>query len=423
MEFSSLLKWRKLATQIFLLVIRAVMALSKLLLAIYTARYLGLADLGVYGLLISGTTIVPAIAGLGMTEWIVRKIVDLPRGQALPLIAGRLALTFSIHVVVQPLLLVIDILLGEPVPLRLAVIAGIILMLENLGTESSDMLIARRHVVLSNAITFFRTGIWPILVIAVGLAYPQARTLDTLLLIWIGTLVVNSLVLISLLVPKGRWRHMRPDLISFVRQLRHSRALYLKDVSGTVSSFVDRFLISMFLNMELTGVYTFFWSVTNAMHSLVVVGLMQSQIAPLHAAGRKADKTEFRSLERHFQIEIGVWSLILSVGIIIVIPLLLPYLGRTLLQDYLPVLWIMLFATLLRVAADGYGLALLSLNRDSAIAVVAIFGALASAAMNLVLTPTAGLWGAATAYAITAAGLFCVRFYLTRLQCLQSSTR
>ena len=85
----------------------------KFLLAIYTARYLSLSDLGIYGLLVGATTIVPAVFGLGMTDWVMRKIVDLPRAQALPLIASRLSLTLAIHLVVQPLAFAADILLGR----------------------------------------------------------------------------------------------------------------------------------------------------------------------------------------------------------------------------------------------------------------------------------------------------------------------
>jgi hypothetical protein len=58
-----------------LLSMRGGAALAKFLLAIYTARYLGLADLGIFGLLAGAVTIVPALVGLGMTEWIMRKIV------------------------------------------------------------------------------------------------------------------------------------------------------------------------------------------------------------------------------------------------------------------------------------------------------------------------------------------------------------
>src|ERR1700730_13063230 len=106
---------QRLLTQISLLAMRASITVAKFLLAIYTARYLGLADLGIYGLLVAGTTIVPAVAGLGMTDWIIRKIVDVPSAEALPLMAFRSGLTLSIHLLVQPLALAIDLLLGEPV--------------------------------------------------------------------------------------------------------------------------------------------------------------------------------------------------------------------------------------------------------------------------------------------------------------------
>jgi O-antigen/teichoic acid export membrane protein len=291
----------------------------------------------------------------------------------------------------------------------------LILMLENLGSEATDMLVARRHILLSQGLTFLRAGLWPLLVIAVGLAYPQTRTLDALLLGWIAMLAISSVIMVGLLVPGDRWRYMRPRWTLFLAQIHGSRALYVKDVSATTGMFVDRFLISTFLGLELTGVYTFFWSIANVVHSLAVVGMLQTQIAHLHSAGRKADKREFHALERRLQIEIGSWSLLLALGTAIATPLLLPFLGRPLLRENLAIFWVILFATLLRIAADGYGFALLALKRDSEIATIALIGALASAAMNCVLTPLAGLWGAAMAYAITAGGLFAIRFYLVRL--------
>jgi O-antigen/teichoic acid export membrane protein len=407
---------RRLVTQLVLLANRAAITGAKFLLAIYTARYLGLADLGIYGLLVAGTTIVPAIAGFGMTDWIVRRIVDLPSAQALPLMASRSTLTICVHLVLQPLLLLADVLLGELVPVRLAALGGLILLLDNLNSEATDMLVARRRILLANGLTFLRAGLWPLLVIAVGLTFPQTRTLEALLIGWAAMLVASSSILLGLLAQGERWRHMRPQWGLFLPQLAGSRALYVKDVSGTLGIFFDRFIISVFLGLELTGVYTFFWSITNVVHTLALVGMLLAQLASLLAAGRKADKTEFHAIERSLQIEIGGWTLLLSFGVAVATPLLLPYLGRPLLEDYLGVFWIILFATMLRIAADGYGYALLALNRDSEIAIVAFVGALASAMLNAILTPLAGLWGAATAYVITAAGLLAIRYYLTRPQ-------
>ena len=153
---------RRLLSQGLLLTMRVGVAGAKALLAFYTARFLSLADLGVYGLLIAGTTIVPAVAGFGMTDWIARKIVDLPRAEAVELIVARLSLTVCVHLCVQPLALGLDLLLGQPIPIELAAIGGLILLLEHIGSESNDLLVARRRVLLSQTLSFLRAAVWPL---------------------------------------------------------------------------------------------------------------------------------------------------------------------------------------------------------------------------------------------------------------------
>jgi O-antigen/teichoic acid export membrane protein len=407
-------RWRRLFDQLQLLVVRAGATVAKFLLAIYTVRYLSLADLGIYGLLVGATTIVPAVLGLGMTEWVMRKIVDLPRAQALPMVVSRLGLTLCLHLVIQPLAFLLDILLGEPIPLPIALISGAILMLENLGAQAADMLIARGRVFLAYWITFLRTGFWPIPVMVLGLLYPETRTLEFVLLGWLAMLVVSWIVLFGLLLSKRRWRHARPHWGFLSQNLHGSLRLYVKDVSGTISAFLDRFLISAFLGLELTGVYTLYWSIASVMHSLAVFGVVQAQLPVLIAAGQSGDPKVFRVLERQLQIELGGWALLLALGTAVATPLFLPFLDQPLVQDYLPVFWIVLGATLLRVAADGYGFVLLALGRDRAIAAIAVAGAAASAVLNLILTPLAGLMGAAVAYVIVSGGLFAARYYFSQ---------
>jgi O-antigen/teichoic acid export membrane protein len=405
---------RRVLGQLLLVATRVGATTTKFLLTIYTARYLGLADLGIFGLLMGATTIVPAVVGLGMTEWVMRKIVDLPRTEALPLIASRLSLTLCIHLVVQPIAFMLDVLLGEPIPLRIALLSGGILLLDNLGNEAADMLMARRRIFLSYFVTFLRAGAWPIPVMIIGLLYPATRTLEFLLLGWLGTLILCCLIMVGLVLPNGRWRYLRPHVGTLLRNLHSGVGLYVKDVSSTISMFLDRFLISIFLGLELTGVYTLFWSVANVVHSLAVYGVLQAQLPHIIATAQSGDRASFRSLERYLQIETGIWALLLTVGAAIATPLLIPYLDEPLVQDYLPVFWVILLATLLRVAADSYGFVLLAQHQDRAIATIAVGGAIVSAALNSILTPLAGLWGASVAYVLTAGGLFAARFWKSR---------
>ncbi len=324
---------RRLLSQLTLLVMRAGGTPAKFLLAIYTARYLSLSDLGIYGLLVGATTIVPAVLGLGMTDWVMRKIVDLPRTQALPLIASRLSLTLVMYLVLLPVALAVDVLLGAPLPVPIAILCGAILMLENLGAQATDMLITRRRIFLAYWLTFLRTGFWPIPVMAIGLLYPETRTLEALLLGWLAMLGVTWLILLGLVVPEGRWRHLRPQKDFLSQELHGSLTLYVKDVSVSVSAFLDRFLISAFLGLEMTGVYTLFWSIANVMHSLAVYGVMQAQLPHLIASGQNPDQSEFRTLERRLQIEMGSWMLVIALGVAIATPLFLPFLNQPLVED------------------------------------------------------------------------------------------
>ncbi len=405
---------RRLLSQGLLLTMRVGVAAAKALLAFYTARFLSLADLGVYGLLIAGTTIVPAVAGFGMTDWIARKIVGLPRADAIELIVARLSLTVGVHLVVQPLALALDWLLGEPIPLGLAAIGGLILLLEHIGSESNDLLVARRRVLLSQTLSFLRAAVWPLIVITIGLLYPPARTLTFMLVVWLVVAAANALVLLALFYARTRTFRVPVHLGLLWQQLRGSSVLYVRDLCNMVSIFSDRFIISSLLGLELTGVYTLFWSIANVIYSVVVVGLLLTQVAPLVEAAKRG-YAQFAAVKRRIQIELGCWVLLLAAGAGIATPLLLPLLNRPLLQANLAVFWIVLAAMIMRIAADGYGFALLALRRDRAIATVAVLSAVMSAALTAVLTALAGMWGAAVAFALSATAIFVVRYGLTVL--------
>src|SRR5262245_37683163 len=95
---------RSLARPLLLMAFRIGNMAAKFLLALYTARYLGLADLGIYRLIVGGTILTPALLGLGTSDWIVRQIVTMSRADALAAMTTRLAFPAAMHVIVQPML-------------------------------------------------------------------------------------------------------------------------------------------------------------------------------------------------------------------------------------------------------------------------------------------------------------------------------
>ncbi|WP_338632492.1 hypothetical protein [Afipia carboxidovorans] len=394
---------------------------AKFILTIYTARYLGLADLGVYGLLVGATTMVPAVLGLGTTDWVLRHIAVMPRDEAIASAATRLALPMMLHAIGQPILWAANYALGTPVPWQLLLIGGAILFLEHIACDACDLLIGRGRVYFANVLFFMRGGLWPPVVIAWGLLDPSARTLQCLLLGWLCSLILAWIVLAAQLFSQSRWRAVGIRASWMAGGVRASVPFYIKDLTGSVSLYLDRFLLSAFLGLELTGVYTLFWSVANVLHNLVVFSVVQPNLRRMIESARQPDDASFRVLERKLQREGGIWIVLLAVGASVALFLLLPLLDRPLLQENLSVFWIILAATALRAGADSYGFMMLALRKDRAIAIASVGGAIASIILNLALLPMLGLAGAALAYLLTAGGLLVARYAMTRSFCMLRS--
>jgi O-antigen/teichoic acid export membrane protein len=404
---------RQVARQFVLLIFRGAGMAFKFALSLYMVRYVGLADLGFYGLLSGAATAMPAIVGFGLTPWIMRHLVHLPRSQAIGGLLTRLSLSLLIQLIVQPMIWVGDYAMGEPIPLRWAPLIATILVLESLAAEVCLMLTARRHIRLSETLLFIRTSLWPVPVIVVGLLMPAMRTIEFLMECWIAGLVLAWLIIIWNVLLHQRWRHLQWHWRWLADGARESVPLYIHDLNLSIGLYLDRFVISLFLGLELTGVYTFFWSVGNMVHSLTIFGMLMPQIANLVDMGRRGG-AEFKRIVRRLQWETAMWATILATGAIAVIVVMLPYLNRPLLGNHLDVFVGIMLATFLRIASDGYGNVLYALRRDDAIAMTSTAGTAMSGVLNLVLVPVAGVRGAAVAFVVTAALQLGLRHHLAR---------
>ena len=398
-----------------LLGLRGMTIVAKFLLALYTARYLGLADLGIYGLVVGATLLMPAIFGFGLNDWMLHYLVGKSRSEFVPRAITRLAFTVCVHLIVQPAGWAINAAFGSPIPFSLALPIAIILLLEHLTVDASDLLIARGRALLANLNGFFRGGLWPLLAIAVGFIDVRMQTIGWVLAVWAGVLVLMWVMLGVQILMQGRWRHagLRPHWIS--QGVRESRHYYVKDISNVISLTADRFLISIFLGLELTGVHTFLWSMANVMQGLVVFGTVQPHVPKLVEANVRS-RAEFHALERRLIFETLAWTAVIAAAISIVTPFLLPYLHRPLLEANLPVFWLIVAATVVRVGSDSYTFVLVALRLDRATAAISVAGAMGSAALNVLLLPLLGLYGAAIAYLVSASGLLAARFIVSRVR-------
>lgn len=402
-----------LVRSLLLIAIRGLNTASKFALALYTARYLGLAELGVYGLVVAATTMLPAFAGLGTSDWIVRQIAGIPTSRAAPLICTRLSMVLLFHLILQPLLLAANALLGVPVPWSLAALIGAIALLEHLGADAAEMLTFRGHALFANVLFFLRAGLWPIGVIAAGWLSPATRNLESLMIGWLVGLILMWAVLVAYTIQQQRFRQLRVDWKWMRIGIGASVPFYLKDMSIAANLYIDRFLVTAFLGLELAGVYTFFWSIANVVHNLALYGIFQPRIALLIQTARD-NPAQFLPTLKGIEKETGGFAILMSAGLIAATPLLLPYLERPLLDSHLLVFDILVAATLMRLAADSYNFVLVALHHDRAIAVINLASVPLCATLHLVLIPIFGLNGAGASYLLAGIILLAPRLILSR---------
>lgn len=404
----------RLCRHILLFAIRGISTVSKFFLTLYVARYLGLAELGIYGLVAAAGAIAPAALGFGLTDWVVRQIVVAERTDALRKSSARLLVSVAAHLAFQPLLWIANHALGSPVPAAWIWLIAPIILLEHLASDAHDLLTARGQIALTTALQFIRAALWPIAVVGIGLLYPETRTLDVIFLGWLLGLLLMWAVFFGWLLMRGvavvpRWA----DLSALAGNLRYSFPLYARDIAQTGSLFIDRYLVSLTLGLELTGVYVFFWSVGNVVHGMVNSVILQPQAARLIGVVQggmvRLDEVQWRIL-----LEATIWAVLMSAAAFAAMLMILPFLQRPELYAHLTIFGVILFATWARLWADTFGYALLALHRDKAIVIASVVGVLASAALNLLLIPRLGLAGAASAFLLTGLLLTALRWRLSQ---------
>jgi O-antigen/teichoic acid export membrane protein len=405
--------WASLTTPLLLIGLRGLNTVSKFALSLYAVRYLGLSDLGIYGLLVAGVTILPAFAGFGTNDWIGRQAARESMAKVGPLMSARLSLSLAFNVCVQIVAYALNAAMGVPVPWPIMLMFSGVALLDHLADDIDIVLTYRGHVVLSNFLLFLRAGLWPLGVIAVGLAIPEARTLEMLILGWLIGLIIKWIVFGFFAVRRGALHYLRPDWRLITQGIPQSVPFYLKDMSIAANLYLDRFLVSIFLGLELTGVYTFFWSMANVINNLALSAIFLPYMSRLVRLA-KDNVAEFRSLLRSVEWRTGGFAVSLAVVLMAVMPFVVPYLGRPLLSQYLPVFAIVAAATVLRAANDSYNYVLLALHRDRAIAVMSLLAVPLSAALYALLMWLFGLNGAASAYLIACALLLIPRVALSR---------
>lgn len=404
----SRLTGHRLVQQLFNAGLRLVSLGSKLLLTLYMGKFLGLTEMGTYGLVAAYVAIAIALLGMRIDYVVNREIVDIG---PLPLVA-RLRdqiVLYCLNYVVFVLLAGSAVLLWpglvEP---RVAALAIVLAIVESLGAVTAGNFVSLKRPVTSTLLFFVRSALWVFPVMLLGWLYPVWRTADFVFAFWLSGAVL------SLLVTAWLWRHLPwreaagiPVDWSWIgRSVRLCLPIWIGAVAAAGAGNLDRFVVEVELGRDFVGIISFYGSFAVALSALIQNGVVAFSYPRLVAFYRESQPEAFRAEAMRMTVQCTASVVVMALFIGMLVPYLGVWFGRPEFYDNAAVLWLILLGSCIKLSAEGLYYILYARHQDRAVwtgnlAVLAV-----SMLANILAVKQWGLMG--VGYAAVLSGLFII---------------
>lgn len=389
--------------------LRGIGLVGRFALSFYLVKFLSLTETGQFGLIVGVAGVLPALFGFGMNYFLSREIIGVDIHDAFARIRDKM--------IVMATLLGITLLgaLGvnaiHPVDvLGNLWLAGLIIVLEVIAFDLHIVLISLRKPLLANFLLIVRSAAWVFPFIATSFFWPQYRNLDTLLVFWLGSLV-TSFAILWLCTRGWPWLDTlsrKVDSRWISHTIKAAGLVYLSDLGLVVYSYFDRFFIAGHLGLAATGVYTFYWTMANALLVLITAAVVQVSLPGL-VDGYKAGEAAWRRKFGTMLVKALAGSLAMAVVMYGAVSFLLPYIGNPELARHPLIFPLMLVAIVVKIVADMTHYGLYSRKKDRTLALVNISGIFVNLVLTIALVSLMGLIGVALSMLGTAAYLLASR--------------
>jgi glycosyltransferase involved in cell wall biosynthesis/O-antigen/teichoic acid export membrane protein len=381
---------------------RVGMLAAKLFLSIFMARYMGLKELGIYGLIVGASGTVQAVLRGGIFLLISRDAVHLPRQELMHDVRHYVSGILTLYSFLFCAATFAGQYWGQTLIAELAVC---VFLTEHLAFDGYVLLNNLQYPKLANLIYCMQSAIWIYLFVICAFFYEPFRSLETILIFWTGGGLISLGIIVwlsrglpwkAVLSRKVQWRW-------YAEKIRTAFKLYLSDVLGVVNYYLDRYIVSLFLSLEMTGVYVFFSQIMTANWNLINSGILAPYAPHLIKAYDASNTASFNSLfrrciKRTYTAATGL-ALVSGVAVLCIVR----FTEKKALLDHMSLLWVMLVALLFKIGATCAGSGLYAMHKDRESFMTGVITILITATVGSAAVYVFGVYGAAFNIAITSA--------------------
>jgi O-antigen/teichoic acid export membrane protein len=398
--------------------LRGASILGKFLLITFLARFLSLADLGIYGLFQTSVLLVIAILGFEFHTYTTRQILRVGDGERPLMVRNQSVMHLLAYLLILPLTLII--FWGAFLPWQIAIYFYLITILLHMGQEITRLLITLSRATAAYFVSFFLQGLWTYLYVGTTLLVPTARNLDVLFIFWLFSAAVGVAVGLLLIASMGLLRHTDEEIDwGWIKNgLRVSTHFFLGVLAYRVIDLSDRYFVQYFNGETAVGIYTLFGSVANIAQDFIYAGIVALIFPRMVHSFQNQDYAAYadqlRRLKRDVSRGAVVMALLLTVGIFILILLL----GRDELRDQIAAFFLLLSSNMVLIFSFIPHYQLYVHGKDNLILRSVIAGVLVNLILNSILIPYWGIIGAgiATVVSFSLVGFLKAWFLRSKLQ-------
>ncbi|MGZ9108703.1 MAG: lipid II flippase MurJ [Micavibrio sp.] len=342
---------------------RVGMLAAKFILSIFIARYMGLAELGIYGLIVGASGTVQAVMRGGVFTLLSRDAVR----QSLPELLQHLRHygtgILALYLLLVPVALAAGWYFDAPV---FAALVLAVFFTEHLASDSFILVNNLQYPKLANFIYALQSSIWIYLFVVLAFIYPSLRSLESMLAFWIGGGFI-ALAIAAWLSRHWPWKKAFAEKLEwrwYPEKIRNSFKLYLTEVFGIVIYYLDRYIVTLFLSLEMAGVYVFYSQVVTATLNLINSGVLAVYRPRLIKAHDSDHLYAFNKIFKSCLNRAMLSAVSLALLAALALPVMVKLTDNAVLIEHISLLWVMLVAMLFVVGEVSAQAGLFAMRKD-----------------------------------------------------------
>lgn len=372
---------------------RVGMLVAKFILSIFIVRYMGLKELGLYGLIVGASGISQAVLRGGVFLMICRNAVHQSRLELMHDLRHYVSGVLALYLALFPVAFIAGELWGAP---AIAILALCVFLTEHLAFDGYVLINNLQYPKLANFIYSLQSAIWIYLFVVFAFFYESLRSIEVLLAFW----TAGGLIALGIVIWLSRgwpWKQVFSTKLEwewYLTKIRSSAKLYFADVLGVVNYYLDRYIVTLFLSLEMTGIYVFFSQVMTATWNLINSGVLVVYAPHLIKAYDVNNTAPFNKLyrwclKRTYMATIGLGLLAGAT-----VPYIVTFTDNPALLNHISLLWIMLAALLFKVGGTCAGSGLFAMHKDQEKFVTEIITFVVTAVIGSAAVVAFGVYGA-----------------------------